>query len=144
MRKGVAINLILILVLAAGCTGRNGGGKGSSNLQAGDTGKAVLSFATLEHDFGKINEGEKVGCIFSFTNTGTANLLINNAATSCGCTVSKYDRKPIAPGSSGSIEVVFDAAGRNGMQTKTITVQSNAVTPVLLLQIKAEIMPAVK
>ncbi len=33
MRKGLAINLILILVLAAGCTGRNGGGKGSSNLQ---------------------------------------------------------------------------------------------------------------
>ncbi len=85
-----------------------------------------------------------MGCIFSFTNTGTADLLINNATTSCGCTVSKYDRKPIAPGSSGSIEVVFDAAGRNGMQTKTITVQSNAVTPVLLLQIKAEVMPAAK
>ncbi len=77
MRKGLAINLILILVLAAGCTGRPGGSKGSSNTQPGDTGKAILTFAEIEHDFGRIKEGEKVGCIFSFTNTGTANLLVN-------------------------------------------------------------------
>lgn len=141
MRKGLAIYLILILVLAAGCTGSPGRSKGTSNTQPGDTGKAILTFAEIEHDFGRIKEGEKVGCIFSFTNTGTSNLLINYATTSCGCTVPKYDRKPIAPGSSGSIEVVFDAAGRNGIQTKTITVQSNAAAPVMLLQIKAEVIP---
>jgi hypothetical protein len=144
MKKGLAINLILILLLAAGCTGRSGRSKESSNTQPGDTGKAILTFAEIEHDFGRIKEGEKVGCIFSFTNTGTSDLLINYATTSCGCTVPKYDRKPIAPGSKGSIEVVFDAAGRNGIQTKTITVQSNAASPVMLLQIKAEVIPGDK
>jgi hypothetical protein len=141
MRKSLAINLILIFILAAGCRGRSSGGNESSNTQSGDTGKAVITFASLEHEFGKISEGEKVGCIFTFTNTGTAPLLINNAVTSCGCTVPKYDRKPIAPGSSGSIEVVFDTSGRNGIQTKSITVQSNAAPTVTLLQIRAEVIP---
>ena len=141
MSKSLAFNILLMAILAAGCTGRKGGENKSSDTQPGDTGKAVITFATLEHDFGRIKEGEKVGCIFTFTNTGTANLIVNNATTSCGCTVPKYDRKPILPGASGSIEVVFDASGRNGMQTKSITVQSNAVPPVNLLQIRAEVIP---
>ena len=141
MRKGLAFNLILIVILAAGCKGRSGEGNRSPASIQGDTGKAVITFASLEHDFGKIKEGEKVGCIFTFTNTGTASLIVNNATTSCGCTVPKYDRKPLAPGSSGSIEVVFDTTGRNGMQTKSITVQSNAATPVTMLQIRAEVIP---
>jgi len=141
MRKCLAFNLILIVILAVACTGRRGGENRSSGSQPVDTGKAILTFVSLEHDFGRIKEGEKVGCIFTFTNTGTSNLILNNATTSCGCTVPKYDRKPIAPGASGSIEVVFDTSGRNGMQTKSITVQSNAAPPVTLLQIRAEVIP---
>ncbi|MCX6334377.1 MAG: DUF1573 domain-containing protein [Bacteroidia bacterium] len=140
MRKKLSIYVIILILSAAGCTGRNGKGNGSVNTQPGDTGKPVITFTEIEHDFGMVNEGEKVGCIFSFKNTGTANLIINSATTSCGCTVPKYDRKPISPDSGGTIEVVFDTSGRNGKQTKTITVQSNAATPVLLLQIKAEVI----
>jgi hypothetical protein len=127
-------------LLAAGCKSRTGRGTESINIQASDTGKAVITFPEIEHNFGKVNAGEKVGCIFSFKNSGTKSLIINSAITSCGCTVPKYDRKPIQPGSGGSIEVVFDTSGRNGTQTKTITITSNAVTPVVLLTIKAEVI----
>ena len=41
---------------------------------------------------------------------------------------------------SGNLEVVFDTSGRNGMQTKTITVKSNASIPVVLLKITAEVV----
>ena len=41
---------------------------------------------------------------------------------------------------SGNLEVVFDTSGRSGMQTKTITVKSNAQTPVVLLKITAEVV----
>jgi len=140
MNKIIVLLLFSAILLATGCKGRTGNGNESVNLPSGDTGKAVITFTEFEHNFGKVNSGEKVGCIFSFKNSGTSSLIVNSAITSCGCTVPKYDRKPIQPGSGGSIEVVFDTSGRNGIQTKTITVKSNAVTPVVLLTIKAEVI----
>jgi len=105
-----------------------------------DTGKAVIVFKEYEHSFGKVEEGERIAFIFNFENRGTGNLIIQNAITSCGCTVPKYDRKPIAPGKGGKLEVVFDTSGRNGPQTKTITVQSNATVPGIILKITAEVV----
>ena len=129
---------VAILIISA-CNGKGRKAGANSENQPADTGKAVISFAEYEHNFGSVNEGEKVGCIFSFTNTGTSALVIHSATTSCGCTVSKYNSKPIPPGNSGTLEVVFDTEGRSGLQSKTITVNSNAVVPVVLLKIIAEI-----
>jgi hypothetical protein len=140
MKTGQAFFLLLILLAAAGCGSKTGRGNETGNLQPGDTGKAVISFNEVLHDFGKVNEGEKIGYIFVFKNTGTASLVINSATTTCGCTVPKYNRKPILPGSDGTLEVIFDTSGRNGIQTKTITVTSNAASPVVLLEIKAEVI----
>lgn len=140
MKKLISANLLLIFLLAYSCGGKQGSQKVSSGSQPADTGKAVITFTSYDHDFGKVSEGGKVGCIFTFQNTGTAKLLINNAVTSCGCTVPKYDTKPIEPGSSGSIEVIFDTSGRSGIQTKSISVHSNASTPVVILQIKADVI----
>jgi hypothetical protein len=103
-------------------------------------GTSAISFNEYQHDFGKVAEGEKVSYTFTFSNKGEADLIISSAVTSCGCTVPKYDKKPISPGAIGSLEVVFDTSGRSGMQTKTITVKSNASTPVVLLKITAEVI----
>ncbi len=126
--------------LVTGC------GPGSQNMDTGsvnslsDTGKAVIVFKEYEHNFGEVEEGQKIAYIFNFENRGTGNLVIQNAITSCGCTVPKYDRKPISPGKSGKLEVVFDTSGRNGPQTKTITVKSNATVPGIILKITAEVV----
>ncbi len=121
-------------------------GAGTQNKDSGsvnsltDTGKAVIVFKEYEHSFGRVEEGEKIAYVFNFENMGTGNLVIQNAITSCGCTVPKYDRKPIAPGKGGKLEVVFDTSGRNGPQTKTITVRSNATVPGIILKITAEVV----
>jgi len=138
-RNIIVIIAILSFLAGSGCNGRPG--KGMTSMQSSpDTGKAVIAFTQNEHDFGKVTEGEKVACIFTFRNTGTASLFITSAITSCGCTVPEYDTKPIPPDASGQLEVVFDTSGREGIQTKTITVRSNAANPVVLLQIKAEVL----
>jgi hypothetical protein len=131
--------LLAASVMVVSCTG--GGNKQASVAVAGtgnDT--ASIHFRELTHDFGKITEGEKVAHVFTFENRGTGPLIISSASTSCGCTVPKYDRKPIEPGTSGTLEVVFDSSGRNGRQTKTITVSSNATRPVILLTITGEVI----
>jgi hypothetical protein len=140
MKRGQVLVFILLMIAIAACKSRNSGNHDSSGNQLPDTGNAVISFTEYEHFLGRVKEGEKVGCIFTFTNTGTTDLVINSALTSCGCTVSKYDRKPISPGHTGSLEVVFNSSGYNGQQTKTITVHSNAKVPVVILKIVAEVI----
>ena len=100
--------------------------------------KGRISFQEYEHDFGKVKEGEKVACVFSFCNTGKE-VCNRIGIASCGCTVPKYDKKPVPPGKNGMIEVAFNTAGRSGIQTKTVTVRSNAGTPVVILKLTAEV-----
>ena len=96
---------------------------------------ATISFTEYEHDFGTVMAGEKVACVFTFENRGNSPLVISSATTSCGCTVSKFNTKPVSPGGKGTVEVIFDSSGREGRQTKTITISSNATRRVVFLKI---------
>jgi hypothetical protein len=138
LNRIIVLNLVMITLLLSQCG--NAGKKEGSAVPGSDTGRAKIVFREYEHNFGKVSEGEKVAHVFTFDNQGTSDLVIASATTSCGCTVPEYDTKPIRPGKTGNLEVVFDTSGRNGMQTKTITVKSNAKTPVVLLKITAEVV----
>lgn len=92
------------------------------------------------HDFGIIIQGEKVSYTFTFTNTGKSALVISSVHASCGCTVPKYDTEPILPGKNGKIEVIFDSSGRNGIQTKTLTVLANTQPNSVELHFTAEVV----
>lgn len=129
---------IILSVVILSCTGK--GNEENRDVVSGDNGKPVISFEKIEHDFGTITEGENVGTIFRFTNTGDGALIIGSATTSCGCTVPKFSNKPVAPGESGTLEVVFDSSHREGKQTKTISVRSNADPQIIVLRITADIV----
>jgi hypothetical protein len=130
--------VIMVAALIIGSCGRSQQGTEKNQL-SDTTGTAMITFNSPEHDFGKVKAGEKVGCIFTYTNTGDADMVITSASASCGCTVPKFDRRPVPPGGSGTIEVVFDTSGREGMQTKTVVVQSNAENNLVILRIIADI-----
>jgi hypothetical protein len=140
MKKVIIISWILIIVIIAGCRSGSGNNSSTYGSDTSSTGKSEIVFREYQYDFGKVAEGEKISHTFLFDNKGTTNLIIASASTTCGCTVSKYNTKPIPPGASGNLEVVFDTSGRDGMQTKTITVKSNASKPVVLLKITAEVV----
>jgi len=139
MRKIIILSLVILALITSNC----GSGTGKNSTRSSpDTsaGTSEIVFREYQHDFGKVAEGEKVSFTFTFDNKGTADIVLSSATTTCGCTVPKYDKKPIPPGANGNLEVVFDTSGRNGMQTKIITVKSNALTPVVLLKITAEVV----
>lgn len=137
--EGIISFIFLMIFLTACNSGQGTKAEDKSGILAqGEV--AEISFREYEHDFGKITEGEKVAHIFSFENKGPGNLVIASASTSCGCTVTKYDRTPIPPGKGGSLEVVFDSNGRSGIQTKTVSVRSNSKTEVVILKITAEVI----
>jgi len=139
MRKIILI-WALVAMFGSGCGDGTAVNSVSSAQKEKSTGTSELIFREYQHDFGKVSEGEKLSYTFIFNNKGTSDLIISSATTTCGCTVPKYDKKPIAPGANGNMEVVFDTSGRSGMQTKIITVKSNASVPVVLIKITAEIV----
>jgi len=102
----------------------------------------IITFDKTEHDFGTINEGEKVTTEFNFTNTGKEDLIIVDARGSCGCTVPQYPKNtPIAPGASGKILVSFDSSNKPGLQQKSVTLSANTASGREMLRIKSNVTP---
>lgn len=98
-----------------------------------------FKWAETSFDFGKIKVKSPVTHEFSFVNGGTSPLVITSVQASCGCTVTKYSKDPISPGSSGFVTATYDAA-RPGVFSKTITVNANVDGGVVLLTIKGEVV----
>jgi len=104
------------------------------------TGPKIL-FTEKSHDFGEITQGEKVEHIFEFENIGNEPLILSDVRTTCGCTAPEWPKEPVRPGEKAKIKVVFNSAGKMGMQNKVITVMSNAVNNPERVKIVTNVMP---
>lgn len=97
---------------------------------------AKLVFEETTFDFGEVDAGEVVTHVYNFTNTGKVPLVINNARSTCGCTVPQWPKDPIAPGDKGQIEVKFNTKNKRNKQNKPVTITANtypATTKVYLV-----------
>jgi hypothetical protein len=101
----------------------------------------VMTFAEQEVNLGKMTEGDTLRHQFKFTNTGKGPLTISSAVASCGCTVPSYPKEPVAPGQTGTIDVLFNSKNKTGMNTKTITVYANTKPDMNTLTFKVEVLP---
>ena len=98
----------------------------SMNIMA----EPAISFEKTSHNFGTFSEANA---------TGDKPLVINQAVASCGCTVPKHTKTPVAPGAKGTIEVVYNGQGKfPGHFKKTITVRSNGTPEMVRLYIEGD------
>src|SRR6188768_378157 len=110
-----------------------------SNVGNDNPNQAAFKFNEEEFNFGSIKQGESIKHDFEFTNTGKEPLIISNASGSCGCTVPEWPKEPIAPGAKAIIKVTFNSAGKQGVQDKTVTLQSNAQQNPMVLHLKGNV-----
>ena len=105
---------------------------------------AQIKFDNVSHNFGSFSEKEPVvSHSFTFTNIGEQPLVINQAIASCGCTVPKYTKEPIAPGEKGEIKVTYNGEGKfPGHFKKSITVRTNGAVEMTRLYIEGDMQPA--
>ncbi len=137
------ISVLSLLIGISGCSfftenEKKKSGDRQEFFDSNETGP-LIEFASTEHNFGRVHEGEKVGWYFKYKNAGDSDLIITRSFASCGCTVPDYSREPLPPGKEGFIRVVFDTSGRSGIQTKNITIESNAQNNVITLKVIAEV-----
>ncbi len=103
-------------------------------------GQSKIVFEEMVHDFGSFKEADGLQTTtFAFTNNGTEPLVLSNVRASCGCTTPKWTREPVAPGAKGSIEVTYNPKNRPGSFNKSITINSNAENPTVLLRITGQV-----
>ncbi|MCC6722080.1 MAG: DUF1573 domain-containing protein [Bacteroidia bacterium] len=105
--------------------------------------KTTLIVDKRFHDFGKIKEdGGKVTAVFTFTNTGNSNLLIEKVEPSCGCTLGEYTKEPIPPGKTGTVTAIYNPKNQIGIIDKTVGVYTNAYyASIVVLELRGEVIP---
>lgn len=86
---------------------------------------AKMTFEQTVYDFGEVKEGEIVRYVFRFKNDGKVPLVINNAHSTCGCTVPKWPESPVNPGSAGEISVEFNTRSKTDFQEKPVIISAN-------------------
>jgi hypothetical protein len=98
--------------------------------------QSTLVFDNVEHSFGNIREnGGRVGHSFRFRNVGKEPVVILSVTTTCGCTVAKFDRRPILPDSIGMVDITFDPMNRPGAFDKSISVRTSSENAAIRLKI---------
>lgn len=158
LRKSLLFWFISLLILVA-CQNDQSSGKSIEEIQA--EGKissiirspitaegikdsinvAKMEFEELTFDFGEVKEGEIVKHTFQFTNTGKIPLIINDAHSTCGCTVPKWPNTPIAPGEKGNIYVEFNTKSKPNHQEKPVIINANTYPSVTNVYIKGFVRP---
>ncbi len=132
---------IACLVVLAACNNQKteestSDSKETSEIASVDTANApVFKFEKEVYDFGKIIDGDVVTYDFKFKNIGNSPLIISSATATCGCTVPEYPKEPVAPGAEGVIRVVFNSAGKPGMQNKIVSITANTIPSLTELNI---------
>ncbi len=143
MRKYLILSLSALTLTFTACGGNTEKKGTTASAVEASSAKAVsnapvMTFNKTMHDFGNINEGDRVETLFTFTNTGKSDLVISDARGSCGCTVPEYPKNsPIAPGATGQIRVSFDSSNKPNLQQKTVTISANTDSGRETIRIKA-------
>lgn len=146
MKKSIFILVAVALVTFTSCKENAADKVSEENVAAAaerdaeSTKFPVMVFEESEFDFGTIDQGSPQEHVFTFTNTGDADLIIVDAKSSCGCTVPEYTKDPVAPGATGELLVKFNGSGKNQV-SKTVTITANTKAGKETLKIKAFVKP---
>lgn len=93
----------------------------------------TIELGEIEHNVPKVVE-------FTFTNTGSSDILITNVRPSCGCTNADVTKDAIKPGKAGVVKATYNAAAV-GTFTKTLTVTTSADANPITLTFKGTVKP---
>ena len=138
-RKEILFLVIIINLIFVSCSLKKEKHSVVNHIADKD-GVPEIKFDTTYHDFGTLIQGEQVAFTFKFVNNGSADLIIYDAFSTCGCTVPEYSKEPVSPSAEGKIEVVFNSEGKRGMQYKSVTLKLNTKIKEKTLTIKANVL----
>lgn len=140
MRSFGKYGLFFMVVLISGCLNKADDAEvDEGSLNNGSGKESVIEFETAVNDLGSVREGEQVAAWFTYKNSGVKPLVIQDIKAGCGCAVPRWNDQPLETGESDVIKVIFNSAGKKGLQNIRISVFSNARNPKEELYLKASV-----
>ncbi len=99
---------------------------------------AELRLSMTVCDFGDVpRRGGDLRCEIAFTNTGDAPLVVSRLITSSSCLRASCSRRPVAPGDSGVIRIVYQPLkSEAGAFNRVIRIGSNAVAGEMQITVR--------
>ena len=94
-----------------------------------------------KYDFGKVKQNVPAVYTFEVTNISGKPLVIENAHSTCGCTVPEFPKEPILPGKSAKIKVQYNAANLSHFD-KPVYVKFAGVDEEKVLGITGDVLAA--
>lgn len=91
----------------------------------------TIELGEIAHNVPKVVE-------FTFTNTGSSDIVVTNVRPSCGCTNAEFTKEAIKPGKTGTVKATYNAANV-GPFTKTLTVTTSADENPITLTFKGTV-----
>lgn len=88
------------------------------------TDSAGFTLECTEHDFGQVALGDTVSTVFR-VKAGDGPVVLLSATTDCGCTRAEFPKRPLRPGDTAQVKVVF-AAKDKGNFRKTVRLRLHA------------------
>lgn len=147
MKKIILLSALFLSFLVTGCKDDATSKIDAEKLESAkerdakiELGPAVIEFDQVEFDFGEVTEGDVVEGTFKVTNAGKSDLVITSATATCGCTVPEWPKDAIKPGETADIKFTFNSRGRQGKQTKSITLKTNTEKITEILRIKGTVV----
>jgi hypothetical protein len=111
-----------------------------------------LEVDTGDHDFGSAIEGEKLSHIFQLKSAGQADLVINSAKPTCGCTVAKVEVKkpdgslevykfgdPLPPGTELQLQAELDTKNKTPQASSKVNIYCNDPRTIVTLGLTARV-----
>ncbi|HUA68005.1 MAG TPA: DUF1573 domain-containing protein [Candidatus Saccharimonadales bacterium] len=110
---------------------------------AGPLPDGVLAWDATTKETNVTEDARAAHFSFSFTNVSTNPVVILSVRPSCGCTTAKLPHLPwtLAPGTNGQMDATVNLFGARGTLFKTLTVNTDQGSKMLLLKI--DVMPFV-
>lgn len=91
--------------------------------------------------YGSITAGQKSDHDFTISNDGVKPLIIRKVKSTCGCIKATATKSEIAPGETGVVHVEFDSFGKEGKDSRIISVFLNDPTmPEVKLEVNGVVM----
>lgn len=111
--------------IPAGTELLNTGNSGSKPTANVENDKYAL---VLEHDFGTVNPGSRHLKHFEITNPSDDPWVVKKVVTNCSCTVPTISSDVIMPGKTESVEIIYQAGGKNGNDKRAVDVELEGQT----------------
>ncbi len=88
--------------------------------------QAALEFESTRVELAAKGGEPTLEAAFRFKNTGEKSVRVLDVVSTCGCTVPELEKRDYAAGESGEVKAVFTVGDRQGLQTKIVTVRTDA------------------